>query len=63
MFSDVNDFIENGFFSDVWLHSEKCFRKYFGHFEVSRYFWSFFFFFLFRVILVILEVSMGILII
>ncbi len=39
MFSDVNDFRENGFFSGVWLHiSIKCFGKYFGHFGVSRYF-------------------------
>ena len=39
MFLDVNDFRENGFFFGVWLHiSIKCFRKYFDHFGVLRYF-------------------------
>jgi hypothetical protein len=41
MFLDINNFKENGLFSGIWLHSGKCFRKYFGHFEVSRYFGHF----------------------
>ena len=53
MFSNVNDFKENGFFSDVQFHFRKSFGKYFGHFGVSRYFGHFIGS---RVILVILEV-------
>jgi hypothetical protein len=60
MFSDVNNFRKNNFFSGVWLHSEKCFGKYFCHFRVLRYFGHIIGS---RVILVRLEVSMGILII
>jgi hypothetical protein len=53
MFSDANDFKENGFFSGVWFHFGKSFGKYFGHFGVSRYFGHFIGS---RVILVIFEV-------
>ena len=41
MFLDVNNFRENSFFSDVWLHFGNCFGKYFGYFEVLRYFGHF----------------------
>ena len=55
MFSNVNDF-----FSDVWLHFEKCFGKYFGQFRVSRYFGHIIGS---RVIFVSLKVLMGVLIV
>jgi hypothetical protein len=57
MFSNVNDFWKNDLFSSIWLHSEKCFGKYFGHFRVSRYFGHIIGS---SVILVSLEVSIGI---
>jgi hypothetical protein len=60
MFSDVNDFRENDFFSGVWLHPGKCFGKYFGHFRVSRCFGHIIGS---RVILISLEVSISILVI
>ena len=55
MFSNVNDF-----FSDVWLHSEKCFEKYFDQFRVSRYFGHIIGS---RVIFVSLKILMGVLIV
>lgn len=57
IFLDVNDSKENDLFLGIWLHSKKCFKKYFCHFKVSRYFGHIIDS---SVILVSLEVSIGI---